>query len=368
MSNTNDKLHESVIDAYLADSPDLRLADENEGPEQTGRRYSRRDCDALVKSILEADADSHRQVRQKAQAVQRTLGLFDEVDDVSNAPSAKPCPSAFFDAVIRSYLAVYNGFSIDRLIADRERNALFVSECWKRGVQASSRELNWSLLNARKANRIGPVDGVARFRMPTHQMYQFLYASEIALRKVQDSEWVNSGRQVSLDYILCDSHFSDRFENIAKQLAPGYSVFEYRWAAMCIRKNQRRSVKSRMPRFKDYGPTVDLRVSQLPRHMGFYWFQAGDKPLYVGHAENLRAQIDRILQQGGAKSVFPQGLLEEATQPMHLAVASTNVTALSKRETLKSEVCLTQSPLFNVRNTAGSPSPSNKLSHNKRCA
>lgn len=363
MTHASDRQHDRIIDSYLASHPILRPTADAASSVKPESRYTSQDRDRILSSIFnEVSAVTG------SPSSQQTLNLFGVEDSGESSPSAVARPSAYFDRVIRAYFEVYDGYSIDRLIADRDRNSLFISRCWSLGVQASARELNWSLLNARKANQVGPVPGVARFVMPAADMYQFLFASEIALRHVQDAEWTTNQRSVSLDLILCDPDLSDRFETIAKQLAPGHSVFEYRWAAMCIRKNQRRSVKSRMPRFEDLGRTSDLRPSMLSDRMGFYWFQSGAKPLYVGHAQNLRVQVDRIMQQGGSTRVFPDWMLEGTSEPVRLAVAPTKLTALSKRETLKSEVCLSHSPLFNAVAASHSDPDDNRRSGHRRCA
>lgn len=342
MTSVSDRLHDSIVSSYLSSCLALPAA-KTESKLKPESRYTSQDRDRLLSDIFDEDSSS-----ASPDSSPPRLNLFGVRVSDETSSSAVVRPSEFFTCVVQAYFEVYDGYSIDRLIADRERNSLFISKCWSLGIQASARELNWALLNARKANRIGPVSGVARFTIPAADMYQFLFASEIALRHVQDTEWLTSQRSVSLDYILCDSDMSDRFEAVARELAPGHSAFEYRWAAMCIRKNQRRSVKSRIPRFEDLGRTSDLRPSAISDRMGFYWFQSGNKPLYVGHAQNLRAQVDRIIQQGGSERVFPEWMLEGTSEPVRLAVASTQLTALSKRETLKSEVCISHSPLFNA--------------------
>lgn len=343
MTPANDRLHDRIIDSYLASCHILRPSADTESHHEPTVRYTSQNRDRMLAKIFDAD-----DIATSPPSKQQTLNLFGSEDAGIEAPTPVARPCEYSARVIQAYLAVYDGHSIDRLIADRDRNSLFISKCWSLGVQASPRELNWSLLNARKANQIGPVPGVTRFVMPAVDMYQFLFASEIALRHVQDSEWLTNQRSVSLDVILCEPKLSDRFETVAKELAPGHSAFEYRWAAMCIRKNQSRRVKSRMPRFENLGPTSELRSSMLSDQMGFYWFQSGTKPLYVGHAQNLRKQIDHIIQQGGSKRVFPEWMLEDTSEPVRLAVASTKLSALSKRETLKSEVCISHSPLFNA--------------------
>ena len=61
-------------------------------------------------------------------------------------------------------------------------------------------------------------------------MELFIFASEIAGRKVSEDS------QCSLDDLLCDPELAARFDQYAKLISPGYSSFQYRWAALTVRK------------------------------------------------------------------------------------------------------------------------------------
>ena len=129
----------------------------------------------------------------------------------------------YHDVVRLAYLEVYRGYSIDRLITDPVRNAHFIQACWKLGAQASQYELNHLLFNARKNKIIGKVEGVERYSIPRDEMDKYLFASECALRLLQDEEYFERQRFVSLDRILCDPLLAQRFEDFARDIAPGFS-------------------------------------------------------------------------------------------------------------------------------------------------
>lgn len=350
MNNQKKTQRESVVDAYLASCPDLCVDDPIHDEEIVPKRYSQADRDRLLDSIL-SDDESKCHARPQ---VQSTLWIIDD-DSQDGIVSASAQPSSFFDHVVAAYLAVYDGYSIDRLIADRQRNSLFVSKCWSMGLKASPKELNHALLNARKANRVGSNSNVERFFMSATRMYLFLFASEIATRRVQDDAWLNLGKYVSIDQILCDTKYSDAFAATARELAPGFSEFEYRWAAITIRKNKRRGVRKAIRNWVDHGVTSDVRPSRLPDEDGFYWFQRGNTAIYMGHAHSIREQVDRLMQQGGARSVFPQWMMGETREPMRLAVATSSVSAISTKETMKNDECAGVSPLFNASFGDGLP-------------
>ncbi len=59
--------------------------------------------------------------------------------------------------------------------------------------------------------------------MPWSELSPYIFASEIAWRKIFDRY------DLSLDEILCDDRIAEQFDAIAAQFAPGYTPFEYRW-------------------------------------------------------------------------------------------------------------------------------------------
>ena len=64
-------------------------------------------------------------------------------------------------------------------------------------------------------------------------------ASEAALKLI------SSDYGMTLDEMLCAPQAVSEFDRMAAMLAPGYSPFEYRWAALALRK------RSRTKRFKE---------------------------------------------------------------------------------------------------------------------
>ena len=74
--------------------------------------------------------------------------LFDMGDETDETLSSSDKPQLDYSGIVReAYLEVFDGFSTDRVIADPDRNCLFVQACWKRGAQASQAFLNLSLIH-----------------------------------------------------------------------------------------------------------------------------------------------------------------------------------------------------------------------------
>jgi site-specific DNA-methyltransferase (adenine-specific) len=286
---------------------------------------------------------------------------FHEIDKTSlNAP--------LYTLVAEAYRKVSDGYSIDRIIADPNRNARFIQQCWKLGVKAAQFDLNLTLLNARKKGLIGRVEGVERYRVPRAELDSYLFASEFAIRRVQDEEMEACQRRVSLDHILCDPKLSSRFEAHAREIVPGYESLDYRWAALCLRKSQNRTLwrdRIAFPRFEVLGRCEAITTSRIPAVQGYFWINSDSSDLYIGHAEDLRKQIERMLDlRIHQRLAF--GSLFEQVDPKHvqIAVAACPGVPPSSREPRKTELVQAKQPLLNVlrinRRTDPEGSPSGR--------
>jgi hypothetical protein len=119
-----------------------------------------------------------------------------------------------------------------------------------------------------------------------------LFASEIALEKMLDSEQADS-----LDEILCDPALGEAFDRIAAEYAPGLTPFEYRWAALKLRK-QAKLARSRgavlVPpsRLGKEMPIEGFDAGDLPNAPGVYLITGGRSRIYVGETLNLRERLE----------------------------------------------------------------------------
>ncbi len=133
-------------------------------------------------------------------------------------------------SIVRAFGTSRDGFSVNQMLAHAELASAFFDACRVEGIPGEPKDWNRRLLNLRKANRL-PASGSQRSRRLTWpQMDPYAYASEIAWTTMTDN------RDVTLDDILCDPVIACEFDRIASSFAPGYTSFEYRWAALAIRK------------------------------------------------------------------------------------------------------------------------------------
>lgn len=255
----------------------------------------------------------------------------------------------------RSMYPEHANVSTDRLIVDPQLSASFIQHCWQLGAESSPTDLMWTLMNARKAGKLtGIIPPADRFSIPRNRLDCFAFASEFALRSIQDHYYYEAQRDLSLDKILCDPVLATEFDSTARKLAPGYSSVEYRWAAMALRKSHRyQQVENVFRRFTALGRLDALRTNRISSCPGLYAFASGGESIYFGVTENLRQQVDRHLELGGLELV-PEWVLGRKFIGIEIAVLEVENLSPSKRDQLRSHWVVSTRPQLNYVGLIGS--------------
>ena len=137
--------------------------------------------------------------------------------------------------LIRAYESVYDGYSLDRVLADPELGSALTRKCLEIGIPGSPKDWNHLLLRLRKAGKL-QLPTRNRTEFSWSEVDEFLFASEIA--------WNEMKGHGTLDEILCDPELANRFDEIARNLAPGFSSLQYRWGALTLRKKSKAAARS----------------------------------------------------------------------------------------------------------------------------
>ncbi len=201
--------------------------------------------------------------------------------------------------IVAAYKKVSRGYSADSLLCDPEMAANFRKECKRLGLPGAGFFWNRILLRLRKSGKL-PRATAHRQRFTFEEMDAYSFASEIALRQLEvDFEIVT-------DDVLCSPDAVAEFDRIAEEFAPGHSVFEYRWAALAIRKRANTSRKIALEKYGDW-----LSRKRLPTPTSFSTLNLGEfeKPgayilegwdgkqsLYVGEARNVANRLRLVAQ------------------------------------------------------------------------
>ncbi|HUU97629.1 MAG TPA: site-specific DNA-methyltransferase [Phycisphaerae bacterium] len=186
-------------------------------------------------------------------------------------------------AIAEAFIASHQGYSADRVVADPALNERFWENCERLSIPGAPADWNRLLFNLRKRGGLKAVDTSRRTRIPSREITEYMYASEIAWRLLND----RTGD--SLDDILCDPERTGVFDQIAARIAPGKSPFEYRWTALALRKMFALGnpiLKSVRARLDPRSIALTARTS-LPAAPAHYVISVGETRLYVGFADCL---------------------------------------------------------------------------------
>jgi len=251
--------------------------------------------------------------------------------------------------IAAAFRAMHNGRSTDDVVINDTLNQDFIDECRKSGVTLSAFELNWKLLNLRKASLLGPV--ATRSTRQYHEPY--LHAAEIAARHVEDKY------QATIDQIMCDPVRRLEFDVIAKSVSGDVSEYCLRKAALKLRKG-RRLQPELIKRVADWDTTI-LQFSaeelaedpdKIPRNPGVYLFADATGYLYIGEAGTLRTRVAKHLDHSDRKALarylWEQGI-EGLMVELHVFDPTSNGRLKGHRKAYESDLIRHRRPRFNIQ-------------------
>jgi site-specific DNA-methyltransferase (adenine-specific) len=234
--------------------------------------------------------------------------VLEGILDASEIAQTERAQELFRKGLIEAFRRVNQGFSLDRVIADPDLNAALKDECTRMGLPGDIRWWNRNLFRARKAGALANISAGRRTEYSWQTCDSFLFASEIAWRKLLDRGFN------SLDEILCDPDTAAEFDHVASALAPGFTPLEYRWGALKLRKESKRAraragvlatARFREPFSKSVKVTSGL--ARIPNVSGIYvvFDAAADRPLYAGETLTLKSRLTHHFE-GGALAVWKE--------------------------------------------------------------
>ena len=249
------------------------------------------------------------------------------------------------DTIVQSFQSVCGGFSADRVIVDPDLNDRFLVTCRVAGLTTTAADLNRGLLNIRKRGHLPRTGRCTTTYFPNEEDYRF--AAEIAARVLQRRDGL------ALDAILCDPGLCRQLDELAMEIAPGFSPLQYRWAALNLRKAKKLSPEI-LGRVIQSETVLSFRVDGLsaeaiPTNQGLYVFYDPPKTLYVGEASNLRSRLKQHLDhsdnRGLARWLWEHGTAS-ALLEIHVLPRETPTT---HRRALETELIRSRNPFFNVQ-------------------
>lgn len=200
-------------------------------------------------------------------------------------------------AIIDAFVESSQGHSTDYVLCDPELGAAFIKACRKKSIAGDPRMWNTFLLRIRKSGKLPKSTEPGR-RLSYTEMDPYSDASEAAMKLIG----LDYG--MTLDEMLCSPQAAEEFDALAAQMAPGYSPFEYRWAALALRK---RATTKRLKEFAaeqrahwQQQPTpsrksIEACLTSKYECPGVYVVLEGDSPLYIGETRNLRSRLEKLI-------------------------------------------------------------------------
>lgn len=286
---------EMVLDPFAGSGTTLAVA------KKLGRRWLG----------TELSRDYVKRIRERLAGADVGDPLDGPADPVRSAPktsagkrrgrtrNGRPLPHSDEDTergIIDAYQIACQGNSTDSILCHPALDAEFVAACRKKGLPGDAYVWNRLLLRIRKTGKL-PRARQAPGRPTLEMMDGYSFAGEIAMQLVG----LNYG--LALDDLLCSPKAAAEFDRVAAQFAPGFSPFEYRWAALAIRKRAYRAKSLAKSRFLEW-LTKDLpRATPLSRcrtakyeQSGVYLLGNARQHVYVGETFNLRNRIEQTLK------------------------------------------------------------------------
>lgn len=249
--------------------------------------------------------------------------------------------------IMQAFVEVRTGYSPDRVIADPELDRRFIRRCRELGLSGTDYDLNWKLMNARKASELLNLSALIKTKpfILGKKTDEFEYASELAVRFLQEAQ------NVSLDQVICDPDLASQFDAYASRLAPGFSPLEYRWAAFGLRKGGRLGEKQKqeMGALPDLGPfknVSSMRLKSVPENEGIYLFRSSKEAVFLGQTDNLRHRLERHLAVSDSKGL-PEWLWDVKNNPLLVGIASLPGTGRSKRRAIEVVLAKQFRPVLN---------------------
>jgi len=249
------------------------------------------------------------------------------------------------DQVVKAFLAVRQHYPSDRVVADPELNQRFLEHCRLLGLSQSPYCLNKCLFNARKAGHLTGTPRSSKTSFANEDEYRF--ASEMAAR------FLERKHDTTLDDIICNPEITFEFDMLAARISPGFSPFQYRWAALNIRKAKgfQPELTSRViePEEIHTAPINGLDIEQIPKRQGLYLLYQPTHMLYIGETKHLHRRIAKHLEHSDNKGVA-HWLWEHGTADLFLEYHVLPLgTSKRVRRVLELELIRSRKPVFNIQ-------------------
>ena len=268
-----------------------------------GRKLQRASINTVVIPNTEIEADSREPTARRAGRVVEAAPAQEPATRwvAANGPQKELNPKRALrelvrDAIIDSFYAAHQAFSIDWLLASPDLQDGFHEACRQAGLIGGPADWNRELLRLRKTGGFPKRGKIKRVAVDDNELDAYNFAAEMAWRLTSDKFG-----SPSLDEIFCDPQKAAYFDRAARRFAPGFEPSQHRWAALRLRKASRDLVDDvkqyhfvfAKRDFARFGRWASFKSSRFTGRSGIYLLRNDAKePLFVGHTFDLGRRLD----------------------------------------------------------------------------
>lgn len=251
--------------------------------------------------------------------------------------------------VIESFESTHAGWSSDEVILNDERNQKFIEACHQKLPNVSAADLNWRLMNLRKAGKLK----TKTTKSNRTSVADITHIAEIAARSMHDRH------AVSTDQIMADPKLRAEFDQIAQTISPDVDGYPVRKAAFRLRKS-RRLRPELIARIANWGRVVTSysieeitdNPNLIDEHPGIYIFRDRSGYLYIGQTDNLRKRLKSHLDQSHNVSLanyLGAQNIKDITVEIHSFDPDSRAKETMIRRAYESELIASRKPRFNIQ-------------------
>ena len=252
-------------------------------------------------------------------------------------------------AIRNAFAETHDGWSADEVVLRDKLNKSFIDRCLEQVPEADPAELNWRLLNMRKAGQLN----VPTTKSNRKSVTAWMPIAEIAARMMIDQH------KVSIDRIMTSPTLRREFDSAALAVDSDADLYAVRKAAFGLRK-QRRLKPELIARIADWGRVITTQSLQEvrddpsipPALPGIYIFRDASGYLYIGQSENLRSRLKEHLDASSNFSLakhLADKQHDDVTIELHAFPANSRAKETMIRRAYESELIASRKPIFNIQ-------------------
>ncbi len=253
------------------------------------------------------------------------------------------------DVIASSFRTIHDGWSADEVILNDDLNDAFVKACQTKLPEVSAADLNWRLLNLRKAGKLK----TKTTRSGKKPSQQHVAIAEMVSRSLIDQHGI------TIDRIMTEPELRVLFDLKTSTFGKDIDTYLVRKAAFGLRK-KRRLRPELIARIADWGrsikefplKSVEDNPEIVPQQPGVYIFRDASGYLYIGQSVNLNKRLKEHLEQSSNFSLskyLTEQALENVTLEIHAFPVDSRASETMIRRAYESDLISSRKPKFNIQ-------------------